>query len=78
MDLNSHSAKRSTSSTAGGAYKNGPGRVLRGPIPHAKAEIHSIAERVTRMGGGRSKGANPGPLPPQGSALPGCATARMN
>ena len=21
---------------------------------------------------------NPGPLPPQGSALPGCATARMN
>jgi hypothetical protein len=24
-----------------------------------------------RMGGGRSEGANPGPLPPQGSALPG-------
>ena len=25
------------------------------------------------MGGGRSEGANPGPLPPQGSALPGLA-----
>ena len=29
----------------------------------AEAEIYSVAERVTRMGGGRSDGANPGPLP---------------
>ena len=30
------------------------------------------------MGGGRSEGANPGPLVPETSALPSCATARMN
>ena len=55
--------------------RNEPLRDLNSP---AGAEIHSVAERVARMGGGRFEGANPGPLPPQGSALPGCATARMN
>ena len=27
----------------------------------AKADIHPVAERHLRMGGGRSEGANPGP-----------------